>query len=558
MPTPTPQSETSSYSSVKSWVDSLSLPEQQELLHLLSRTVWIPQPGPQTAAYLSPADHLFYGGAAGGGKTDLELGLAYNAHQRSVIFRREYAQLEALIERSKELFSDHGEYRESPHHIWRFKERSNTLEFGAVQRPGDEKKWQGRPHDLKCFDEVPHFLEAQFRYLCGWTRTTRRGQRTRVVAVGNPPTDLDGQWVKRYWGAWLMPGNHPSAAPGQLLWYTTLSGEDYWVEAARRGQGIEVDGQYLLPLSRTFIPASLKDNPLINPEYVAQLQAMPEPLRSQLLYGDMTIEAESDPWQLIAAALLLPRLVIPLDYAGAERIEQAGVDCARGGSDDTVLALRSGSMILPPISWPGKVTTDGPKTAFLVAEALRKRKAESCPVVVDVIGIGAAVYDALKQMLPNVYAFNAAEASQARDRTKTLKIKNKRAEGHWKLREWLEDKEDPLYLPNHPKLKADLLAPRWDLTPQGIVVESKDDIKERLGRSPDYGDAVIMACVDLKATNWNGLLDFAKQELAAREERRRKVEREAKGEPEPTPPPDEPKAPLSALELMARFGSCLK
>ena len=44
---------------------------------------WVPNPGPQTDAYFSPADELFYGGQSGGGKTDLGLGLALTAHRRS-------------------------------------------------------------------------------------------------------------------------------------------------------------------------------------------------------------------------------------------------------------------------------------------------------------------------------------------------------------------------------------------------------------------------------------------------------------------------------------------
>ena len=53
-----------------------------------SKMVWVPNPGPQTDAYFSDADELFYGGQAGGGKTDLELGLALTAHRRSLVLRR--------------------------------------------------------------------------------------------------------------------------------------------------------------------------------------------------------------------------------------------------------------------------------------------------------------------------------------------------------------------------------------------------------------------------------------------------------------------------------------
>ena len=44
---------------------------------------WVPNPGPQTQAFLCEADELFYGGEAGGGKTDLGIGLALTAHRRA-------------------------------------------------------------------------------------------------------------------------------------------------------------------------------------------------------------------------------------------------------------------------------------------------------------------------------------------------------------------------------------------------------------------------------------------------------------------------------------------
>ena len=49
--------------------------------------VWRPQPGPQTQGYFCEADLTLYGGAAGGGKTDLIAGLALFGHHKAAIFR---------------------------------------------------------------------------------------------------------------------------------------------------------------------------------------------------------------------------------------------------------------------------------------------------------------------------------------------------------------------------------------------------------------------------------------------------------------------------------------
>src|SRR5690606_38452373 len=59
---------------------------------------WAPTVGPQRDAYYSKADILLYGGAGGGGKSDLGLGLAFTAHRRSLVLRRTYTDLSGLLD----------------------------------------------------------------------------------------------------------------------------------------------------------------------------------------------------------------------------------------------------------------------------------------------------------------------------------------------------------------------------------------------------------------------------------------------------------------------------
>src|SRR3954466_10563521 len=69
--------------------------------------IWTPFPGPQTRALNSKADVLFFGGAAGPGKTTLLLGVAAMQHQFSIIFRREFKQLEDIRQKAEMMYRDY-------------------------------------------------------------------------------------------------------------------------------------------------------------------------------------------------------------------------------------------------------------------------------------------------------------------------------------------------------------------------------------------------------------------------------------------------------------------
>ena len=195
-----------------------------------AKNLWKPLPGPQTEAYYSEADEVFYGGSAGGGKSDLLLGLALTAHRKAIIFRREYPQLKDLVMRSQEMLVNTRANFNGQSMMWRDIPGGRTLEFGAVQHENDVNKYQGRAHDLKAFDEISAFTEYQYRFLIGWARTTEKNQRVRVICAGNPPTSAEGEWVIVRWGAWL-DSQHPNPAkPGELRFYAVVDGEDYECE----------------------------------------------------------------------------------------------------------------------------------------------------------------------------------------------------------------------------------------------------------------------------------------------------------------------------------------
>src|SRR3990167_314397 len=193
---------------------------------------------PQQLAVDSQADELFFGGSVGGGKTAVLIGIAATQHHDSIIFRREFTQFTgpgALIAQSRELFGIHGEYNGSDH-AWRGLPGGRSLQFGSVQHEKDRRKWAGRPHDLKCYDELPQIPEALYRYLNTWLRTTQHGQRCRIVGTGNPQLTEEERWVLRYWGPWLDKHHPHPASPGALRWYIVDdSGKDLEVAGPEWG-----------------------------------------------------------------------------------------------------------------------------------------------------------------------------------------------------------------------------------------------------------------------------------------------------------------------------------
>ena len=461
--------------------------ERAEVDKILAQDValWRPLPGPQSDAFNSRAQITGYGGAAGGGKTDLACGLAVTQHQRTMILRREATQLTGIIDRLADLLKSRDGYN-GQERIWRLKGRQ--IEFGSVPNVGDETKYQGRPHDLLIFDEAANFLEYQVRFLLGWLRTTDPKQRCRALLTFNPPTTAEGRWLIPFFGPWLDDKHPNPAKPGEIRWFATIKGKDEEVES---GEPIYSEGEKITPTSRTFIPSRISDNPfLVNTGYMATLQSLPEPLRSQMLKGDFLAGVEDDPWQVIPTAWVDASMARWEPRYSKGRMDSMGSDVARGGRDSHVIARRHGNWFDELIDHPGITTPDGPTAMGQIIQARR----DLAPVHIDIIGWGSSPYDFLIQNGVQAIGVNNSAKSYARTKEGSLSFANLRAEYWWQMRESLDPQGlDPVILPPDNQLRADLCAPRWKMTTSGILIESKDDVKKRIGRSPDRGDAACLA-----------------------------------------------------------------
>jgi phage terminase large subunit len=179
-----------------------------------------------------------------------------------------------------------------------------------------------------------------------------------------------------------------------------------------------------------------------------------------------------------------------LEAAQAQTVEPGlplllGLDVARFGNDQSVLALRQGYRVRVIDSWQGKALTE---TTGRVLDHVRRLQAEHARrprVIVDDVGLGGGVTDGLREQGVDVVAFNAgARAKRPAD------FPNRRSEVWFTAAEVL-----PLLDldPRDEQLARELLAPTFSFDSSGArVVEQKSNTRKRLGRSPDRADSVLL------------------------------------------------------------------
>lgn len=491
-----------------------------------ARTLFFPTPGPQLEAYRSEADIIGYGGAAGGGKSMLITGLACSSHLRSSITRPQKNQTKKFVQEIAKMLGSRDGYS-SQTSSWTFTDRDGVeryIEFYGLDNPGDEEKQQGVDFDLKCYDEVTQMREEDIRYTLTWNRTDNPNQRVRALLTFNPPTTPEGRWVIKFFAPWLDKGHPNPAKDGELRWFATVGdNKDYELAGPQPFIIKDINGKptpwysfhpkdhkpedIIKPESRTFFRAKVTDNPYyMQTDYVRKLQALPEPLRSQMLKGDFLAGVEDDAHQLIPTKWIDDAMERwkarqpDIRAQGKGPMDAVGVDAARGGNmgstlgaignDELVIAPRYGTYFDELKIYKGVDINDGFKASALVIAELR----DQAPVQIDVIGIGTSPYDVLTQNNIQTVALNGAAASGEVDKSGLLRFANKRAEWGWRMREALDPSNPaPIALPPDPQMAADLASIRWTVTKQGILLEPKEKQKERLGRSPDRGEAVIYA-----------------------------------------------------------------
>jgi len=281
-----------------------------------------------------------------------------------------------------------------------------------------------------------------------------------------------------------------------LLWFITIGDKDEIV----KGPGVYTrKEQEYTSRSRTYIKALVDDNPVyVATDYKAQLQNLPEPLRSQMLLADMSAGMEDAEWQIIPSDWLRAAMdrwkkcteeMELMIQSGEEKIHATGLDIARGGLDKTAICNRYGSYFQVPIVVPGKFT---PHSRNVMNLLLKHVPDDSSTICLDALGVGTAVKEAVEEVYKSYKPIISSGKAFGRDKSGRYLFKNIRAKLWWNLREALHpDSGENLCIPDTPGIFKDLTAPIYKVTGNVIRCELKEDIKKRIQRSPDEGESLI-------------------------------------------------------------------
>lgn len=225
--------------------------------------VW--KPHKRQEQFASLPDTIFealYGGAAGGGKSELLLmlpvvrGWYKEPRFKGVIFRRTFPELESeIIVRSKDWYALAGGRYNEDKKRWTFPSGA-IIQFGHVEYESDVRKYDTAEYNYMAFDELTSFTQGQYIYL---TRTRCRSSSSRLPALARSATN---------------PGNIGHA------WV-----RDHFIKPAPKNT-IIVDKQ--TRLKRIFIQSFAEDNPYLmsnDPQYVSRLESLPEAERQAKRYG---------------------------------------------------------------------------------------------------------------------------------------------------------------------------------------------------------------------------------------------------------------------------------
>lgn len=292
-----------------------------------------PQPGPQTAFLASNSDIVIYGGAAGGGKSFglLMAPLRFIGNPRfgAVIFRRTYPEISSeggLWDESEQIYPLVGGKGSRSSMTWWFPSGA-SITFSHMAEAADRFRWKSAQVPFIGFDQVETFTADQFWYMLSRNRSMS-GVPLWIRATCNPDPDSFIAEIIKWWVD-QRTGYPVKERSGARRWFARIGNELEWADSAE-----ELVGKYgpeTLPKSVTFIAATIQDNQILllkNPQYLANLRALPKVDNEQLERGNWLIRA--------SAGLVFRREWMPVVEscpAGCDVVRYWDLASVEGGGD---------------------------------------------------------------------------------------------------------------------------------------------------------------------------------------------------------------------------------
>lgn len=210
------------------------------------------------------------------------------------------------------------------------------------------------------------------------------------------------------------------------------------------------------------------------------LKNLPENEYRRYALGDWSFS--DDPAQLIQYEWLRNNFCEETDVA-----DYLGIDAARYGEDRTVFAYRNGHSLVKYETFKKQDTNTSAKIAV---ERMKEKNIKDENVACDVVGLGAGVVDTIRALNHFIVEYNAASASEEWSNS-MFQFKNYRAQTYWRLREGFRNGKFKII--NNADAIRELTNIKYKVENKYISIETKDDIKRRLGFSCDLADATCIA-----------------------------------------------------------------
>ena len=290
-------------------------------------------------------------------------------------------------------------------------------------------------------------------------------------------------------GSWIIPkteGNPDPKQPPPLVLFTfnpCANWPRFWFYEPHNDETIEAPYYYL--------PSTEADNPYVTEAQRENWKSLPKEEYDRFVKGSW--EFTEEPNQLIRMAWIIEAQRLAPDEEATPRL---GVDPARYGNDKAVICRTNGNDLVRFWDWD-KTNLDWLAEQVMTLAARPEDPVNSENIRIDTVGVGGGVADPMmRRGWTGIKSIEGGGSPWERKHT-FWEFPNLRTQMCWEAREKLRTGQCSLPDDFPKALIADLLSITYRVVGEKRVeVSTKDEQKEVLGRSPDYGDSWMMAILD--------------------------------------------------------------